>query len=271
MDGQYVMPGGADASDMFAPWPLEDSRADCPDPLCDECAGSRKRQRRGAAVLAAAPTVSLPTTGLPSATRPAHSTQGPSLAPWITEATRLVWEEHNDGEESSVHVCEVEPWLYLGDVVAAGTDTLKRLRISHVLNAAGRDAARDEACAAAGAVYRQLDGQDREDYPMLTTHWEEAWAFVRTVLSVTDGRLLIHCQAGVNRSGLLATASLMMHRRLPVLEALRHVRSCRGQPVLTNAAFRRSLVQLAAEHGLLGAAPVEVESGNIDCPVDLTK
>jgi protein-tyrosine phosphatase len=100
----------------------------------------------------------------------------------------------------------------------------------------------------------QLGAEDRDGYPMLQRHWVEASGFVKAARAMPDGKVLIHCFAGVNRSGLLATAALMVHEQICVLDALRHVRQRRGD-VLLNSTFRESLVQLAADSGLLGLQP----------------
>ena len=173
------------------------------------------------------------------------------IAPWVKAAAEIVLEEAADHDTP----VEILPWLFLGDVgAAADVEGLRSLGITHVLNAAGGEVAWPEAAQAVGAAYKQLDGEDREAYPMLQRHWHAAWEFVQEACAMPNGKVLIHCFAGVNRSGLLATALLMIHARMPVLEALRHVRSRRGD-VLLNNAFRESLVRFAAEYDLLGPQP----------------
>ena len=58
--------------------------------------------------------------------------------------------------------------------------------------------------------------------------------------------------AGINRSGFVAAAELMLHDRLEVLEALRRCFRARGL-VLLNQSFRKQLLQTAHQHGLLGS------------------
>lgn len=88
---------------------------------------------------------------------------------------------------------------------------------------------------------------------MLERHHEEASAFVRRA-KAEGGRVLIHCQAGINRSGVLACAELMLHDQLPVLEAVTRLKRARGT-VLTNHSFQEQLVHLARRHRLLGPKP----------------
>ena len=40
----------------------------------------------------------------------------------------------------------------------------------------------------------------------------------------------MHCAAGINRSGFVAGAALLLHTRLPVLEAVARLRAARGVP-----------------------------------------
>lgn len=58
-------------------------------------------------------------------------------------------------------------------------------------------------------------------------------------------RVLIRCQAGVNRSGLLTTLTLM-HHGLTAAEAIARIRSRRGGRVLCNRTFERWLLTHAA-------------------------
>ena len=148
------------------------------------------------------------------------------ISPWVNAAADIVSKEAVDHETP----VEILPWLFLEDVdAAADTEGLRNLGITHVLNVAGAEAAWPEVAQSVDAVYKQLNGEDSEVYPMLEQHWHEAWQFVQAAFAKPDGKVLIHCFAGVNRSGLLATAALMAHTRMPVLEALRHVRSRRGE------------------------------------------
>ena len=65
---------------------------------------------------------------------------------------------------------------------------------------------------------------------------------------------MCHCSAGINRSGFVAVALLLLHERRGVLDAVRHVKLARGNCLL-NASFQVQLLELAREKGLLGARP----------------
>ena len=257
VNGEYVMPGGTDSEGMFSPWPEERNAGDCTDPMCDEHPRG-KRRRVGSTVFTldfmaetASRTDEAPSS--PSATAGSTSESTPHevlwLAPWLEEATRIVFKEGAYHEPP----CEILPWLYLGDAAsAADPATLTGFSITHVLNVSETDAAYDLAATRAGVAYKQVDGRDGED--TLAALWDECWKFVQECRAAKDGKVLIHCVTGVNRSGLVATAALMVHEQMPVLSALRHVRARRGE-VLTNGSFRESLVRMAAERQLLGPKP----------------
>ena len=59
-----------------------------------------------------------------------------------------------------------------------------------------------------------------------------------------------YCAAGMNRSGVLAIAYVMLSRSWPLLRAVTHCAAARG-PIAWNSGFQRELVQFAREHELL--------------------
>ena len=105
-------------------------------------------------------------------------------------------------------------------------------------------------------MYLQINADDEEDYPILPRHFSEASAFIRCARD-GGGRCLIHCQAGINRSGCLAVAALMSTQQVPLLEAVHRVKEKRGV-LLTNTGFQAQLVAFARRNGLLGAPPAGV-------------
>ena len=54
-------------------------------------------------------------------------------------------------------------------------------------------------------------------------HWAAAARFIRAAREA-GGRCLVHCAAGMNRSGFVAATELLLHSRLPVLEAVTRLR-----------------------------------------------
>jgi len=174
------------------------------------------------------------------------------LAPWLLAARELC-SQQLAGRPADLP-CSIQPHLLLSSKTEAGDrEMLQALGITHLLNAAGKAGRTPVDLAGAGISYLELNGEDEEGYPMLAKHFEAASAFIRAA-AAAGGRCLVHCVAGINRSGLLAVAELMMSERLEVLEALARAKRVRGL-ILWNESFQLQLVSLAEEHGLLGPMP----------------
>ena len=90
--------------------------------------------------------------------------------------------------------------------------------------------------------------QDQESYDIMQ-HFEEVYSFVNQARQ-SQGRCLIHCMAGINRSGCLATACVMLIENIGPICAARKVFELRGM-LLSNSGFVERLVKFAAERGLL--------------------
>ena len=173
------------------------------------------------------------------------------LAPWLLAARELCSQQFLQPVDLP---CSIQPHLLLSSKTEAGDrEMLQALGITHLLNAAGKAGRTPVDLAGAGISYLELNGEDEEGYPMLAKHFEAASAFIRAA-AAAGGRCLVHCVAGINRSGLLAVAELMMSERLEVLEALARAKRVRGL-ILWNESFQLQLVSLAEEHGLLGPMP----------------
>lgn len=151
---------------------------------------------------------------------------------------------------------EILPHLLLGDKRAArDVERLKDLAVTHVLNVAGEVGANaDIDYASRGIRHENLHAEDEEGYPMLAKHLQRARAFIAQARKA-GGRCLVHCVAGINRSGVLCAAEVLLGEQVPVLEAVRRCRRARGSNYLSNRTFQIELVLLAAAHGLLGPRP----------------
>lgn len=75
--------------------------------------------------------------------------------------------------------------------------------------------------------------------------------------------MLVHCALGINRSGAVCVAYMMVERRLPLLVVTRVIKD-RRRIVLANKAFQRQLVSFARTHGLLGKLPRDEEGHDDD-------
>jgi len=101
-----------------------------------------------------------------------------------------------------------------------------------------------------------VDAEDEEDYPMLEKHLEEVHVFVKDLWRQGKKNVLIHCAAGINRSGVLVAAIKMRTERLPILDVVSAMRLRRGNLCITNEGFQRELLVLLADsENLLGPIP----------------
>eukprot|EP00526_Cylindrotheca_closterium_P015654 CAMPEP_0113638192 /NCGR_PEP_ID=MMETSP0017_2-20120614/19998_1 /TAXON_ID=2856 /ORGANISM="Cylindrotheca closterium" /LENGTH=270 /DNA_ID=CAMNT_0000549269 /DNA_START=858 /DNA_END=1670 /DNA_ORIENTATION=+ /assembly_acc=CAM_ASM_000147 len=154
--------------------------------------------------------------------------------------------------------------LFLGNAFSVeSTDKLKARGITAVLNMAGPMALKRKTIQAYkkhGIQYKRIDGEDEYDYPLLQNHWQEASDFIKSTTENGKGKCVVHCVAGLNRSGLIAAAYYMIATQTSVLEAAQHVRKQRGNHALCNQGFQAQLVALARKHDLLGPEPGTEES-----------
>ena len=169
------------------------------------------------------------------------------FGPWLDAVDERMQSEL-DCEEPELPV-KIMPHLYLGDAIAAeDVEGLKALGITHVLNAAHELECASQY-AALGIKHHVLGGEDAREYDM-AQHVPVARAFIEAARA-EGGKVLVHCMAGVNRSGFLAAVELMLHEQLPVLHTLTRCFEARGL-VLINRGFRLQLLRLAEQHRLLG-------------------
>ena len=184
------------------------------------------------------------------------------ILPWVIAVRRII--ETRDVRPVDLPV-EIMQHLLLGDKRSARqllkpncpSDhvMIEAFGVTHILNVAGRSGLIEptECAASSGIKTLQLSADDEEGYPIIARHLHAAKEFINDA-KATGGRCLIHCVAGINRSGCLATAALMLDERLEVLDAVRRVKGARRM-VLENWSFQEQLVELARKEGLLGKRP----------------
>jgi predicted protein tyrosine phosphatase len=182
-----------------------------------------------------------------------------TLAPWVSAVAACcdAWTTTSTLKLPA----EIAPWLLLSDAVTAhDVETLTQRRVTHVLNMAGGDCDTSHAARKVGAAYKRINSEDSPSYPLLSRHWREAFAFIQNAREdeTRDAVVLVHCVAGVNRSGLIAAAALMVNDGVDVVKAVERVKVARGT-LLYNKGFQRQLVELAHEEGRLGPHPYAEE------------
>lgn len=176
------------------------------------------------------------------------------LEPWLLAMRHQLTSNDFSSVEPKLP-CQILPHLLLGDMACASQfGLLKQSDVTHVLNVAGeyaRGACVDEY-RSQGFEYLEVAAMDLAGYDMLQ-HWPTAAAFIQRALD-GGGKCLVHCAAGINRSGFIAGCELMLRKRLPVLQVAMRLRAARGV-VLLNESFCHQLLRLAQEHALLGPSP----------------
>lgn len=165
--------------------------------------------------------------------------------------------EEIDGlpEVSPVSV-EIVPGVLMGGVAdAMDVLALRQHGITHIVNCAksGYDLlANSEEGGPPDrgdiAVF-EIDALDDESFDW-TPYLGQALDFIDSALAM-KGVVLVHCLMGLNRSGIVIAAYLMVRQRLGLLEAISLVRAKRGRHVLMNSNFQKQLIRLADAEGLL--------------------
>ena len=98
-------------------------------------------------------------------------------------------------------------------------------------------------------AFTVLPACDSPCYKILSGHLEEAQQVAEAAREV-HGAVLVQCWGGCNRAPTVGTALLMRLEKTQLVDACGAVQAVRGE-VLTNKGFRRQLLQLAVEEGLL--------------------
>ena len=164
--------------------------------------------------------------------------------------------------------CQITHNLYLGD--AGSIQNMEKLRargIVAVLNMAGKSAAPPARILRAfgkyGIEYKSIRAEDREGYPLLERHFEEACEFIQQ--QSRRGSVVVNCVQGINRSVLIVAAYHLVSVQAEepcdscisnnVLETMRHIRNERGNSALSNWSFQEQLVAFAKERNQLGPHP----------------
>ena len=148
---------------------------------------------------------------------------------------------------------KVLPHLYLGNYEdAVDVPTLIAYNITHVVNTVEER----HSCSTgqpfyeeAGIKYMGFSSDDVADYPILSRHFQCVYEFIEAARGC-GGVCLLHCHAGVNRSGALCVAYVMLHLGVGPVTAVRLVLAARGS-LLSNDSFIERIVEFAVDKGLL--------------------
>ncbi|KAM9528918.1 dual specificity protein phosphatase 3-like [Salvelinus alpinus] len=147
------------------------------------------------------------------------------------------------------HVDEVFPRIYVGNaIVAMNTMRLKKLGITHILNAAEGNSfmhvnTNAEFYTGTGITYHGMGASDTDHFD-LSIYFEEGANFIEKALAHKDGKgkVYVHCREGYSRSPTLVIAYLMLRHRMDIWSALSMVRQKRE--IGPNDGFLRQLCHL---------------------------
>ena len=153
------------------------------------------------------------------------------------------------GRRYTYKISRILDFLFLGGFTQAeNKELLKQLGITHVINCAEGEVQTGQDYYDDDITYMGFEAADEEDYYIMQ-HFDEVYKLIEEA-RVSGGKVLIHCIAGVNRSGALTVAYCMMHFNMGPIEAATFVKNIRPQ-ILSNDEFRRQLIEFAKTKGFI--------------------
>lgn len=143
-------------------------------------------------------------------------------------------------------VTQLTDYLYIGGAPTEETvHILKQQQVEYIINVVSGEHPTPQWIVDRGFLAEAIDARDQHDYYILTHHYEHFRQLINLVRS-REGRVFVHCLAGVNRSVTLCAAYLMEYEKLDVCEVI-ELFAAQGRPViLDNKGFRRELVDFYA-------------------------
>ncbi|XP_067402387.1 serine/threonine/tyrosine-interacting-like protein 2 [Emydura macquarii macquarii] len=141
-------------------------------------------------------------------------------------------------------VDEVWPNVFIAEKsVAVNKGRLKRLGITHVLNAAHGTGVYTGPDFYNGLTIQYL-GIEVDDFPEMdiSKHFHQAAEFLDEALLTYRGKILVSSEMGISRSAVLVAAYLMIFHHMTILEALMTIRKKRA--IYPNGGFLKQLREL---------------------------
>ncbi|KAG7467038.1 hypothetical protein MATL_G00149040 [Megalops atlanticus] len=162
--------------------------------------------------------------------------------PCVMDIQRAMVQERMEAPLNPVD--EVWPNVFIAEkTVAVNKSRLKRMGITHILNAAhgtgvytGSDFYSD--------MNIQYQGIEVDDFPYvdISPHFRRAAEFLDEALLTHRGKVLVNSVMGISRSAVFVAAYLMIFHHMPIMEALLALRKKR--PICPNEGFLKQLRQL---------------------------
>lgn len=168
--------------------------------------------------------------------------RSPYNTPCVLDLQRALVGERLEAPSNAVD--EVWPKVYIAEKsVAVNKARLKRMGITHVLNAAhGTGVYTGQAFYSGIGI--QYMGIEVDDFPHsdISPHFRPTAEFMDEALLTHKGKILVGSMMGVSRSAVLVASYLMIFHSMAVLEALMAIRKKR--PINPNEGFLKQLRDL---------------------------
>ncbi|XP_077012969.1 serine/threonine/tyrosine-interacting-like protein 2 [Tamandua tetradactyla] len=162
--------------------------------------------------------------------------------PCVLDLQRALVQDRHEAPWNEVD--EVWPNVFIAEKsVAVNKGRLKRLGITHILNAAHGTGVYTGPEFYTGLEIQYL-GVEVDDFPDvdISQHFRKAAEFLDEALLTYRGKILVSSEMGISRSAVLVVAYLMIFHNMAVLEALMTVRKKRA--IYPNDGFLKQLREL---------------------------
>ncbi|ESN99939.1 hypothetical protein HELRODRAFT_83597, partial [Helobdella robusta] len=142
-----------------------------------------------------------------------------------------------------IHPTKLTDQLYIGNQDNADdVILLQGLEITHVLNCAGTrnfDLTRSPYPLSSGITnFLMIPAQDYDEFDIMQ-FFEDAIGFLDSA-TLSGGRAFVHCSIGVNRSGAIVAAYMMISQKKRLLDVIVELKAKRLL-ILCNMGFRKQL------------------------------
>ncbi|XP_069890272.1 serine/threonine/tyrosine-interacting-like protein 2 [Dipodomys merriami] len=162
--------------------------------------------------------------------------------PCVLDLQRALVQDRQEAPRNEVD--EVWPNVFIAEKsVAVNKGRLKRLGITHILNAAHGTGVYTGPEFYTGLEIQYL-GVEVDDFPEvdISQHFRKAAEFLDEALLTYRGKVLVSSEMGISRSAVLVVAYLMIFHSMAILEALMTVR--RKRAIYPNDGFLKQLREL---------------------------
>ncbi|XP_072504845.1 serine/threonine/tyrosine-interacting-like protein 2 [Notamacropus eugenii] len=162
--------------------------------------------------------------------------------PCVMDLQRALVQDRHEAPWNEVD--EVWPNVFIAEKsVAVNKGRLKRLGVTHILNAAHGTGVYTGSEFYNGLEIQYL-GIEVDDFPEvdISQHFRKAAEFLDEALLTYRGKILVSSEMGISRSAVLVVAYLMIFHHMTILEALMTVRKKRA--IYPNDGFLKQLREL---------------------------